>query len=284
MFDTAMLVLLYNKEINQSSTISSIVDSSARYTNTKIVIWNNGPEPLKERNTSSLSALGYKVEIMETLNNESLAVIYNRFIDVVKADKYILLDDDSKLNDDYINASRSNGKNNVAMPLISSNGVIEAPFINYVPYRLTLEIAPTDKIITIGSGLVIGSQIAAQIKDKHGDIFDERFYLYGVDSTFCLRLFALKLTDKIRLIDGFDHSLSRLEREDKGITEFRLKERSYDTGLTLRYYYPPLKAVYSLFRITITNFKKTLLKEAPCDNLVYLYKSFFSGKHYRDKF
>lgn len=283
MFDTAMLVLLYNKEINESCTIDSLVTAKAKHKNSKIIIWNNGPESLRERNTCFLSALGYQVEIRETLNNESLAVIYNSFIDNVKANKYILLDDDSKLNDDYIEASEQCDESDIGMPLISSNGVIEAPFVNYVPYRMSMEIKPTDKIITIGSGLVIGSKIAAQVKAKYGDIFDERFYLYGVDSTFCLRLFALNITEKIKFIDGFNHSLSRLEKEDKSITEFRVKERSYDTGLTLRYYYPLIKAVYSLFRLTIIKIRNTFLNKTSTEKLTYLYKSFLTGKHYRDK-
>lgn len=283
MFDTAMLVLLYNKEINQSSTISSIVDSSVRYTNAKIVIWNNGPKPLKERNISSLSALGYQVKIMETLHNESLAVIYNQFISETNATRYILLDDDSRLNDDYISSSLLNDQFSVSMPVITARDKIEFPKVNTIPYSSTCRITTTSKVTTIGSGLVIGSKIGEQLKLAYGNIFDERFYLYGVDTTFCLRLFAQKLTDKIKIIRGFRHSLSRLEQESPEKVEFRKLERSYDYGLTLRYYYPRSQAISILVPAAISMTKRYILKQSSDFKLLPLLKSFIVGKHYRKK-
>ena len=80
MFETAILILLYNKEIKASSTINSLVNSEFQYPNAKVVIWNNGPVSLKSHNCTFIKKLGYEVVVEETLDNESLAVIYNKFL------------------------------------------------------------------------------------------------------------------------------------------------------------------------------------------------------------
>ena len=116
MFDTAILVLLYNKEIEKSNTINSLVTSNCLFENSKILIWNNGPNSIKEDGVIPLLDLGYEVEIKETLNNESLSVIYNEFIDSIKSDKYIILDDDSALSSDFITAAAKSDVDIVSFP------------------------------------------------------------------------------------------------------------------------------------------------------------------------
>ena len=102
MFETAILILLYNKEIKDSSTINSLACTDYHYPNAKLVIWNNGPAPFKSTDCTKLESLGYAVAVKETLNNKSLAVIYNKFLVENAAERYVLLDDDSELNPAYI--------------------------------------------------------------------------------------------------------------------------------------------------------------------------------------
>jgi hypothetical protein len=78
MFATAILILLYNKEIKDSATINSLVSTDYHYA--KLVLWNNGPIPLKNIDCQILESLGYEATVEEILNNESLAVIYNKFL------------------------------------------------------------------------------------------------------------------------------------------------------------------------------------------------------------
>ena len=136
MFDTAIIVLLYNKEIAQSTTLSSLMLEEAHFKNAKLVIWNNGPKKLESYDVSFIAELGYDITIEETLNNESLAYIYNSFINSHEAEKYIFLDDDSTLNANYIDeASRSNSSV-VSMPIITVNGVAKNPKINSKVYSI----------------------------------------------------------------------------------------------------------------------------------------------------
>jgi hypothetical protein len=281
MFETAILILLYNKEIKDSSTINSLVSADYHYPNAKLVIWNNGPAPLKSIDCSNLENIGYEVVVKETLNNESLAVIYNIFLAENAAEKYVLLDDDSELNPKYILASSKSKNSEIGMPIISSQNLIHAPIVNGQPYSPDVKLLSNDKVITIGSGLVIGKVVSEKLKRKYGEVFDERFYLYGVDNSFCLRLFDSELTTRIKMIDGFNHSLSRLENEDSKTTKFRQLERSFSTGLELRYYYPLIKAIWIIIRTGLITFKKMLLGQKHSISFVNLVKAYITGKHYR---
>ncbi|WP_413691538.1 hypothetical protein [Psychromonas sp. KJ10-2] len=110
------------------------------------------------------------------------------------------------------------------------------PKIQNKPYYSGVNITRKSKVVSIGSGLVIGRDVAAFVKKIYGDIFDERFYLYGVDTTFFLRVFNSNLSNRINIISGFQHSLSRLQKESNEVKKFRCIERSYDKGLTIRFY------------------------------------------------
>lgn len=281
MYQSAILVLLYNKEISESTTLSSLALSEAQFSNAKLVIWNNGPKELVDDDVSHLTDLGYEVQIVQTLHNESLAVIYNLFINHNQAEKYVLLDDDSNLNSGYIKAACDSTMSVVSMPIISSGGKVENPKINSIVYNKEQSITANDKILTIGSGLVVGREVVQKLLKRFSTVFDERFYLYGVDTTFCHRLVLSRLVGNVRVINGFDHSLSRLENENELITSFRKKERSYDVALTYRYYKKMPLALLLLSRLIFNTIKDSLLSKKPQVDIYYLLKGFLTGKHYR---
>jgi hypothetical protein len=282
MFNTAILVLLYNKTLKESETLNTLLNSDVHYPDCKIVIWNNGPKALQDKDVSHFCSLGYEVSIEESLDNKALSVIYNAFISETDAEKYIFLDDDSCLNDEYIKASSEVNGKNVAMPIIKSDLGIESPRIDGVPYSFGMDVGLKNKVITIGSGLVVGIDIIYQLQEKYQSVFDECFYLYGVDTTFCLRLFNCKLTPDIQIIKGFSHSLSRLESEGDSIKKFRKLERTYDVGLRLRHYYPLLKQVYLLIKYTYIHVLNKLGKKDTSLLYGHFLKAFIVGKHYRN--
>ena len=283
MFETAILVLLYNKEIVQSNTITSLIQSGVKYSNAKFVIWSNGPNKLKSHNYSNLMRLGYSVTIVETTNNESLAIIYNRFLQENEAKKYILLDDDSVLSKEFIDASSNSKACHISLPIISSVGEVQYPSVDRKRYSSIIEIKPNSKVTTIGSGLVIGRDIVDILEQRYGNVFDERFYLYGVDTTFCLRLSESALIKFVRVISGFDHSLSRLESENKKMNRFRRIERSYERGLKLRFYVPLSRALFLLAKTGASDLKRFCVGKKYQVSFLYVLKAFISGKHYRNK-
>lgn len=283
MYQSAFLVLLYGCTIKSSVTLKSFVELNVKLKNCKIVVWNNGPDPIDKKDISFFEGLGYIVEIIETLNNESLAVIYNQFILNNCAEKYIFLDDDSVLNENYLVASSDISKNEIGMPIIKFNREVQSPRIDGDVWSEESKINDDSKVLTIGSGLVVGADVIKIFTKKYIAPFDERFYLYGVDTTFCLRVFSSKMTNRIKIISGFDHSLSRLEKEDVRMSDFRRLERSYDRGLTFRYYKSFPCASYMMIRMIAGYIIRTLLKKKKTVFLKSVFKAYISGKHYRAK-
>ena len=272
---SSIIILLYNCEIYRSQTIRSILASKLSFENVNLVIWNNGPNHLQSTDVETLKRMGFSVSMVETIENRALSSIYNQFIKDYESSRYIILDHDSRLNDAYIARALNSDSSALSIPLIYSNGKVRGPKINRSIPEVGAVVSKNDRIITIGSGMVIGKEIATEIESNYGNVFDERFYLYGVDSTFYMRISNLLLGNRVDIIDGFEHSLSRLEAETKVVKGFRLKERGYDLGLTLRYY--PSLRYYK-------KFVKLLLKSLfgrPRLPIGHVVKAFFAGKHYR---
>lgn len=119
-YSAAFLVLLYGKEISASETLNSIRKQKVPVGNNLLVIWNNGPELLQERHVSDFELLGFDVVIRETITNESLSKIYNQFITNYASDKYIILDDDSQLNQNYIDRAFNLTTKDIGVPQIFS--------------------------------------------------------------------------------------------------------------------------------------------------------------------
>lgn len=283
MFENAILVLLYGKSISESNTLSSIKKLTVQFPDAKLVVWNNGPARFNNYDITELIKLGYQVEIIESLNNQSLAKIYNQFIRENSARRYVLLDDDSVLNDDYVSAAISTGSDNIAMPIITFNGKVQSPSIDHKRYSKPLELKEHNRVLTIGSGLVIGNKIVEKIRANYGNVFDKRFYLYDVDTTFCIRLYKAKLSPYIIIIPGFEHSLSRLTKESKQMTEFRRLERSYALGLRFRYYTPLMKAIFLSLKTSLSALSKLCVGKRYKVTSLHLWRAFLLGKHYRAK-
>ncbi|WOD06225.1 hypothetical protein [Marinomonas sp. GJ51-6] len=281
MYDCCFLVLLYNKEFCESDTLSTLLPCD----NAKVVIWNNGSYPLKSKDVSSLEEMGLDVSFVETLHNESLSVIYNRFLNEYSAEKYVILDDDSSLNEEYLKSISEVKSDQVGMPIIQSHGRITSPRINRKLYSGgDSVIQETDKVSTIGSGLVIGCDVINKLIVKYGSVFDERFYFYGVDTTFCFRLFDSNLTKHIEIIPGFNHQLSRLEIEEDLLSDFRRLERSYDMGLTMRYYnYKSLGSNFNkVIKLGLKSVYSALFRKKTKILFFHFLRALVLGKHYKD--
>lgn len=240
------LVLLYNKGIEASLTLNTLFYENVD--NSSLIIWNNGPSSINITTDTCSLAKWQRIELIQTLDNRPLSEIYNKVIELYPADRYVFLDDDSQLTSEYLTAIASS-QAGVAVPAIYSHGAYRSPLVrgkfNTGPYQVT------DKVTAIGSGVGVLDDIAQQLKTHYGDVFDSRFAFYGVDTTFFLRLHHLGLSDQVEMIDGFEHSLSRLERKSQTMSQFRQVERAYDLGLTLRHYVPWPKALFILLKQTV---------------------------------
>ncbi|MBP4080790.1 hypothetical protein N7362_06835 [Aeromonas caviae] len=269
---TVILILLYNKSISESETWLKLYKSSVDTSSVSLIVWNNGPSSISlELEYLNENRWG-SVELIQTLDNKPLSYIYNQVIERYPAERYVFLDDDSQLTETYLMAMASSNAG-VAVPAILSHGEYRSPTVSGKftpgPYQVT------DKVIAIGSGIGVRHDIAQKIKNHYGDVFDSRFALYGVDTTFFLRLYQLGLSDQVEMIDGFEHSLSRLESESQAMSRFRQVERAYDHGLTMRHYTPWRQAIFVIVKQAL----KLALGKLTWLQFVALCKAFKTGRH-----
>jgi hypothetical protein len=239
----------------------------------KVVIWNNGPNSISFELPYNNGDVEWFFE--ESINNMSLAKIYNQFISSYSAERYVILDYDTKPNSNYIYDVLSLSIDKIGIPIIKNKGVVQSPRVNrgfsLPPYR------KTDSISAIGSGLNFSNKTVEMFINEYGNVFDDRFVLYGIDSTFFIRLARIGLNDELVLCSEIQHSLSRLENEGSGVTEFRRIERGYDFGLQLRFYFR-FKLLVSFFKILIFS-----LGRNNSISVWHIFSSFIRGYHPRSK-
>lgn len=247
----SILVVLYNCEILESATIWSLLNSKLMFGNVNLIIWNNGPKKIAcdENIINKFKEKGLLVTLIQTIQNLPLSYVYNSFIEKYSSDYYVFLDNDSSLNDTYLNHILKLKKLDVffvGVPIINVRGISYSPSV-----RNEFSSGPfkkDDKVIAVGSGIVLNNKAIQTIQKSYNTVFDVNFALYGVDTTFFLRVHSLGFSDRISIMPSFDHSLSRLEVESETMTNFRLEERSYDIGLTLRHY-PSFEFILTFFRM-----------------------------------
>ncbi|MNF34121.1 hypothetical protein D3C76_577470 [compost metagenome] len=271
----SILVLTYNCEIEESITIRSLLNSKINFSGVELCIWNNGPKKFITNITAleRLKKKGFSTTFKQTINNAPLSWIYNYFIQNFSNDSYVILDHDSELTLEYLSSILEKKDAFVKMPIILAKGIPQSPCSNGVfsagPYT------KKEYVTAIGSGIIISKEIAEAVRIKYGNVFDENFALYGVDTSFFIRLNKLALTEKLQSMPGFEHSLSRLETESKEVKLFRKVERSYDFGLTLRHYPSSSLLIVAVKQVLLWPFGRNRI------TISKALKVFITGRHER---
>ncbi len=275
-----ILIVLYNKKVSESSTYKSLLKDANSLKNIDLLIWNNGPQEvnkiLDERDTEQFRS----ITILEDLSNAGLAKIYNFALTFKDNDFCVFLDDDSAVSAAYIKSLLTLDRNTCAVPILTHNGLVQSPELDKKKAE-SLEVPNhISRFRAAGSGIAVGADVANKIKATYGSVFDEHFLLYGVDTTFFIRLERANLISYIKIIPGFEHSFSRLSDESDTMSDFRQKERAYDAGLKARYYKSkPSLLVYTI-RTGLRSIKNRFMGKKDLD--CYKFKAIVTGKHYRD--
>ena len=264
-----MLVVLYNQQIEDSKTLSCLVKIKKDYQNCHLVIWNNGPHCLKNKDCDQFTTLGLTYQLIETLENRPLSHIYNQFIQANNADKYIILDHDSSLSFEYWDSLNATD-NLLLLPKITSHGKMCSP--SKLPQN-GHKYKTKQKFSAITSGMILSNELTNIVKAKYNDIFDESYAFYGIDTSFMLRMKYLSLCDQISVIDGFEHSLSKNEQELEETKLFRAREMAISTALTTRYY-----PSYSSIRRFIKSILRSIRKKNDYP-IGEMFIALISGKH-----
>lgn len=278
------LVVLYNTHISESKTIGSYINNIKLISDFEHIlsIVNNGPNSLLQGKIenecfSILKNNFINFEYFENIENRPLSVIYNECITTHNdIDYVVLLDQDSELTTEYfqdlISAFREDV--NLFLPVVISNGVKKYPKQNKTLIDVNVYVCQK-KLASVTSGLGLSKTLVSQFIEKYGSVFDQRFALYGVDSSFFLRLQKLNNINKIKCGGLINHSLSSDQEESREIKSFRYIERMYDLALQTRHY-PTCGLCFHMVRTLL----KLLLK---CNfRIIFiLIKSFLIGCHPR---
>lgn len=223
-----VLIVLYNKDLNESLTLNSLLKQESSID--KLIIWNNGPLDIYD--TKKLLD-GTKADLINSQENKSLSEIYNWFLSELLMDKYFIFDDDTSVSNNLAEIAEDNDSD-LIIPQVIDNGKFCYP-INYSGKLIEQGYSPKE-ILSIGSGLCLDKKLVNKLKAKYNTIFDERFRFYGVDTTFFFRVSALHDIN-IYTLGTIQHSLSKNISESKGVSRFRRQERAKDLALQVRYYF-----------------------------------------------
>ncbi|WP_072198395.1 hypothetical protein [Klebsiella pneumoniae] len=275
----SILVVVYNKTLEQSATINTLTKFSF-YKRTRLTIYNNGPMEItiESKQKKLFNEIFYDSVLINDLNNKPLSLLYNGFIeDNKEANKVIILDDDTEITKCFIDAIFSSTAD-LELPRIISKetGRIYYPMLSGDISQVDAELDLNSKFcMSIASGLILDRKLLNEFYRRELKLFDERYALYGVDSSFFKRLkmlvrngvcFNAKTSCYVR------HSLSLTDKE---FSEFRFKERLWDTAISTRCY-PSIWQYYMFFY----NFVK-LFKYRKVEYFFILFRGVIRGKHPR---
>ncbi|ULR32470.1 hypothetical protein MJO48_07245 [Dickeya fangzhongdai] len=234
----AILVVLYNKELSESKTLFSLLNDFYYKGDVTLFIVNNGPNKIlfDDSISNGLNKKFHQVIYVEYICNKPLSKIYNEFINN-NYDYYVIFDDDSQPDDSYFEVFNDINYD-LVLPRIKSSDdcTFYYPVNNGLVVDSECELC-IDTVMSISSGIIIGRRIVSIVRNKFGLVFDERYALYGIDTSFLFRLRAIDSNIKNKLsfvcVGIIRHSLSRVVKDS---SEFRAIERLYDVAITTRWY------------------------------------------------
>ncbi|HBR1454548.1 glycosyltransferase [Klebsiella quasipneumoniae] len=282
---TLITVIIYGKKPIESLTLNKLLE--LKYDNYQLLLVNNGPE-LIEPNDSFLESFSIKKNkalIINYTDNKALSFIYNMVLnDYEKHDRFVFFDDDSDIDDGFFESldATYNNMMDLQLPLIFDNDNAYYPIIDGVIYSdeksANEKIGKYNDLFSIGSGLIIYSNLVKKFQQRNMKLFDDNFALYGVDYSFFRRIAILKNKHQedvnVAISSKINHSLSRTSNE---YSSWRHKERLLDIVLTQRYYSKGISiSTLILFKLILKEALKLRLK-----NIYLIISTFIIGCHPR---
>jgi hypothetical protein len=282
---TTILVVIYGKKIAESKTLTCL--SNISYSDYNLIIFNNGPKKIFEVANDDdilkkIKDKGIDIELQEDIDNIPLSTIYNLIIATNSMDRIILFDDDTNLSTSFFNEINTCDDADLILPVIlpESTGEPFYPAFNGRVFNKGDLLEQSDKIFSIGSGLVIDRKLIMKFSSSYKDLFDERFALYGVDFSFFRRLNILRnngIKINVKICSSLVHSLSRIDKKEDSI--WREHERLWDVVLSIRCYEKNMiKFILSISILILKN-----LLPLRIDNLAIIFKGLINGIHPRSK-
>lgn len=268
----SILVVIYNKQLVQSLSIKGLNSCLLNIENLMIV--NNGPKSISFQNYRFSSNIN-NVDFVEFLNNRPLSLIYNDFVHKYNTDYFLILDDDTSIDDSFVNFLKEEKNIDLEIPKIFSDfdGKIYYPILN----KKVIDYNVNDiqgNVFSIGSGLVISKRLIEKFDELKEEVFDTRFALYGVDTSFFYKINKLQKKEflKISSKTNLKHGLSIANKKEW--SKKREFEVLIDEVLTLKYY-KKIPSKYLILKIL------KLIVKFDIKTILLLYDVYNRGAHPR---
>ncbi|KHN53083.1 hypothetical protein [Pectobacterium fontis] len=229
------VVIIYNSMLQNSDTLKSLTKCKTDGIDLDILVWNNGQELLIEEDINNFMMVCQEnkisAKIYQDITNISLSKIYNFFIDNFSFDIVTLLDQDSKIPNDFFYKINNSEKSDIYIPKIIVNNnekdVQYYPHLYDNPNIVIDEGYISSPVISAMSGVSMSKIAIDKIIKERGFIFEERLALYGIDNDFFRTIKKMSI-QKLSLycVNEIHHSLSTLDpKEEK--SDFRIIENLY---------------------------------------------------------
>ncbi|MDF1866664.1 MAG: hypothetical protein P1U70_17640 [Saprospiraceae bacterium] len=273
-YKLAILVVFYNKDLISIASLDLLEKLLSNNKSISLVLWNNGPKIVSSK------IFDGDVNLIQTIENLSLSYIYNYFINENTAEKYLFLDDDTIIDNQFIH-SVLNYSFEIGLPKIYDNKCLSYPKVNGKVIDCDVGCFVNSEMLTsIGSGLVISRNAVSRMKHIYDNVFDERFRFYGVDTSFYFRLSNRLLNfNEIKILPFISHSLSKNLKESNKVKEFRRIERSLDIALTLKYYRNNISVLRILSSVLYDKLKSFIGLKNSLYSLKIIFLVYFHGKY-----
>lgn len=269
---TCILIVIYGKEIEESKSIKSLIENVSNLnSNVYLRVVNNGPKLLELKINIPHQI---KAELINSIQNRPLSSIYNEFIGYYKDfDRYVILDDDTKLNMNYICRLFAGDYYDLELPrIINFNREVFYPLKNWkvIDNEENILINGRDNIFSIGSGIILSNKVVKTFSKKSKKIFNENFVFYGVDFSLFFEINkndfpVLVITSYTELIHDMSlHGEVNKDKKYELYLNYAIQMRQYPTVLTFKTF------LYSIF---------CLLKDKDTRKLYSFIKVFWAGKH-----
>ena len=262
---SALLVVMYGKVKLNSQTFISLcnIAASTLNGNEHIYIFNNGPQLLNDNEgINRLQTIFEVISISQDIHNRPLSVIYNEFLSINGYDRYIIFDDDTQIPSEFfsqINESYNMDRSvELQLPKVISDTSNTQRYPKYDNIIVNeVKYIDGDKLLSIGSGLIIYKTLIDKFRKYNLSPFDERFALYGVDYSLFnrIKLIEKKYNEKFRILvsSSITHSFSAANTK---FELWRKKERMIDHLLTIKYYGGSrVLRLMKLTKFTLANFR-----------------------------
>ena len=247
-----------------SSTLSTIANIETPNKSNILVVWNNDAIEGLDTKNELFGVLRNKFEFVEVINsksNQSLATIYNKIYEKYSnaVDAFCILDDDSILSPNYINACMAMldvPAIKLFLPVVYHGDTLISPaqFDGRRYENIKTGVIPAKQIRAIASGMIIPSTTLKRFK------FDENFMFYGADTEYILRI--AQDGGNVCIIDTeIQHELSTDSLQRAPFSNFKFASLLQSFGLIGILYRKRNVAFYRIIRLSLRQayFSKRLL-------------------------